>query len=200
MQGKDAELLVSLCAIEPGLVDAWKRAFQGIAGVDIRDGDILGRRADAIVSPANSFGYMDGGIDLAYRDFFGMQLETRLREQIGANYDGELPVGLATVIETGDESMPFLIAAPTMRVPENVSDTANAYLAFRAALLAVRAHNAGAGKQIRSVLSPGMATGVGAMDHGRAARQMAAAYLAAMHRVRPAGPSEIWDQHRQLLR
>lgn len=30
----------------------------------------------------------------------------------------------------------FLISAPTMRIPENVSNTVNAYLAFRAVILA----------------------------------------------------------------
>lgn len=196
---KSTQLLVSLRAIDPGLVSAWKLAFEGISGVDIREGDILSWQADAIVSPANSFGYMDGGIDAAYRERFGMQVEMRLQERIRAHYDGELPVGLATVVETGDASVHFLIAAPTMRVPENVSRTANAYLAFRAALLAVRAHNAAGGRQIRSVLSPGMATGVGGMSHARAARQMAAAYRALVHGVRPTGPSTTWEQHLHLL-
>jgi O-acetyl-ADP-ribose deacetylase (regulator of RNase III) len=197
---QDSQLLVSLRAIDPGMVSAWELAFEGIAGVDIRKGDILSWTADAIVSPANSFGYMDGGIDAAYRERFGIQIELRLQERIRVHHEGELPVGQATVIETGQASVPFLVAAPTMRVPENVSGTANAYLAFRAALLAVRLHNSAGGPQIRSLLSPGMATGVGAMSHQRAARQMAAAYRAVMHGVRPTGPSTIWEQHLQLLR
>ena len=30
--------------------------------------------ADAIVSPANSFGFMDGGIDMVYSKRFGWQM------------------------------------------------------------------------------------------------------------------------------
>ena len=40
--------------------------------------EILESSADAIVSPANSFGYMDGGIDLVYLHRFGWELQTAL--------------------------------------------------------------------------------------------------------------------------
>lgn len=61
------------------LVAAWRQEFTGIPGVSISQGDIFSERsgpvsagdpidirADAVVSPANSFGFMDGGIDLVY--------------------------------------------------------------------------------------------------------------------------------------
>jgi O-acetyl-ADP-ribose deacetylase (regulator of RNase III) len=118
------------------MANAWQEAFDGIANVDIPVGDILEAVADAVVSPSNSFGYMDGGIDSAYRGFFGVEIETRLQAHIGTMYEGELPVGQAIVLETGHGAIPFLVAAPTMRVPSNVDDTVNVYLAFRAALLA----------------------------------------------------------------
>jgi O-acetyl-ADP-ribose deacetylase (regulator of RNase III) len=40
--------------------------FKGVENVRISGGDIFELKADAIVSPANSFGYMDGGIGLVY--------------------------------------------------------------------------------------------------------------------------------------
>jgi O-acetyl-ADP-ribose deacetylase (regulator of RNase III) len=58
-----------------------------------------------------------------------------------------------------------------MRVPDNISETVNVYLAFRAALLLAKES-----KQIRSLVSPALGTGVGAMPIERAARQMYAAY------------------------
>jgi len=143
---------VNLRALDTGLTSAWREAFEGIRHVDIQAGDILESAADAIVSPANSFGYMDGGIDLVYRNFFGAGFETRLQEQIQARHDGELPVGQAIILATGHEALPFLIAAPTRSVPTNVSETINAYLAFRAALPAVQQHNALHGRRIRSLL------------------------------------------------
>lgn len=46
------------------VVRAWEKYFKGIANVRVSHGDIFERTAGAIVRPANSFGYMDGGIDL----------------------------------------------------------------------------------------------------------------------------------------
>lgn len=63
-----------------------------------------------------------------------------------------------------------------MRVPGPVPDTVNAYLAFRAALRAVLAHNAAGRPQIRRVLCPGLATTTGRMPVGRCAAQMRAAW------------------------
>jgi len=97
--------------------------------------------ADAIVSPSNSFGFLDGGIDQVYTTFFGgRRLQDRLQDDIVALHDGELPVGCATVVPTGDARIPWLVAAPTMRTPQLVDDTANAYLALRAALFAWYRH------------------------------------------------------------
>jgi O-acetyl-ADP-ribose deacetylase (regulator of RNase III) len=159
------------------MVEWWASYFKACADVQVSRGDIFEDSADAIISPANSFGFMDGGIDLVYLRRFGHELQERLQALLLAQHDGELPVGQAVVIETGDQAIPFLISAPTMRVPMDVSDTVNAYLAFRAAIRAVRRHNAMAQSPIRSVLSPGLCTAVGRMPFERCARQMHAAYV-----------------------
>jgi O-acetyl-ADP-ribose deacetylase (regulator of RNase III) len=118
---------------------------------------------------------MDGGIDLAYLRHFGLELQSRVQAKIRVDFLGELPVGQATVVSTGRDTVPFLVVAPTMRVPDRVGTTLNVYLAFRAALLAVLAHNRDGGG-IESLRVPAMGTGVGAMPLVRAARQMRAAY------------------------
>lgn len=159
----------------PAIVDAWTSEFEGVSGVEISQGEIFGVTADAIVSPANSFGFMDGGIDYVYIEHFGSSLESRLQALLLAEYDGELPVGQAVIVATGAASIPWLISAPTMRVPMDVSRTANAYLAFRAALIAVRRHNASSPQQIQSILCPGLGTAVGRMAPRTCARQMHAA-------------------------
>jgi O-acetyl-ADP-ribose deacetylase (regulator of RNase III) len=131
------------------------------------------------VSPANSFGYIDGGIDLVYLRRFGWELQTRLQAHLRDEHDGELPVGQATIVETFDTAIPYLVSAPTMRIPMNVSDTINAYLAFRAAIRAVKLHNREVpGATIRTVLCPGLCTAIGRMPPDLAARQMAAAFEA----------------------
>jgi O-acetyl-ADP-ribose deacetylase (regulator of RNase III) len=164
--------------IDEEVVLSWKKHFNGVENVSISGGDIFELKADAIVSPANSFGYMDGGIDLVYIKRFGWELQTRLQSHLKEQHDGELPVGQATIVETFDAEIPFLVSAPTMRVPMNVSNTLNAYLAFRAAIRAVRQHNNSDARPIRKVLCPGLCTAIGRMPPDLAAKQMAAAYRA----------------------
>lgn len=159
------------------MVEAWRLQFGPSTSVDISSGSILHRRADAIVSPANSFGFMDGGVDLAYSRFFGWGLQDRLRALLREDFGGELPVGAAVVVATGHADIPWLVSAPTMRVPEVVSGTVNAYLALRAALRAVDLHNLSGAPEISTLLCPGLGTGVGRMEHSTCARQMHAAWL-----------------------
>jgi O-acetyl-ADP-ribose deacetylase (regulator of RNase III) len=158
------------------MADAWRHYFRDTEQVEVSCGDILARRADAIVSPANSFGFMDSGIDLAYSKRFGWGVQERLQQLLRAEQDGELPVGQAVIIETQDKEIPFLISAPTMRVPMNSAKTMNAYLAFRAVLRVVKEHNRSSTIPIRSILCPGLGHAVGRMPADRCARQMWAAY------------------------
>jgi O-acetyl-ADP-ribose deacetylase (regulator of RNase III) len=162
--------------IDVDVVQAWREHFKAFDNVRVSQGDIFEVDADAIVSPANSFGYMDGGIDLVYVQRFGWELQSRLQSHLKEEHDEELPVGDATIVETFDPGIPYLISAPTMRVPMNVSNTLNAYLAFRAAIRVVKQHNVESAKPIRSVLCPGLCTAIGRMPADLAAKQMATAY------------------------
>src|SRR5260370_6767409 len=114
-----------LTAVEESLADAWTKFCGDLDFVTIHLGSILDLDCDAVVSPANSYGFMDGGIDAIYIGYFGSDVQTRLRRQILDHHHGELIVGQADVIETGHERIPFLIAAPTMRVPMNLGETVN---------------------------------------------------------------------------
>lgn len=167
---------IILCAMSVELEYAWRKAFEGCIDVEVRAGNILRHEAGAIVSPANSFGFMDGGIDLVYSQHFGWELEGRVRKSILSDHHGELPVGRALIVPTADERVPWLVCAPTMRVPMRIESTFNAYLAFRATLIALKEFNARAETRIMSVLVPGLGTGEGRMPPGDCARQMKEAY------------------------
>jgi O-acetyl-ADP-ribose deacetylase (regulator of RNase III) len=140
------------------------------------------------VSPANSFLYMDGGIDLIYARRFPSCVKLG-REHV--QHYGEVPVGDAEVYRLAEG--PSMIWAPTMRVPENVANTVNAYLAFRSVLpLAVAMH-------ARTVICPGFCTGIGKMTGRRAAFQMNAAWED-FHRIdKDRDHLDIWDEHRWML-
>lgn len=89
---------------------------------------------------------------------------------------GEQPVGTAFVVETNDPALPFIVHAPTMRVPGSIAGTDKVYVATWAALLAVQSHNVACEQKISSVAFPAMGTGFGGVAFSEAARQMAAAY------------------------
>jgi len=184
----------------PDLVDAWRRELSGVANVEVSCGDIFEVAADAVVSPANSFGFMDGGIDLVYSRRFGWDLQERLQALLRAEHAGELPVGQAVIVETLASDIPWLVSAPTMRVPADISGTVNAYLALRAALLVVRRH--ALEPRIETVLCPGLGTAVGRMPPARAARQMAQAWAVVELGQTPAPRllAEAHDTHAWLLR
>lgn len=154
------------------LVAAWERAFEDVDAVRVVEGDFFAHPADAMVSPANSFGVMDGGLDRVIRERLGFPVERAVQQRILERHHGELPIGQAEIVATGSSDWPRLIVAPTMRVPESVAQTLNPYLAFRAILLAARAH----APPIRSIVCPGLGTGIGGMDAERCAVQMRMAW------------------------
>lgn len=178
------------------LAAAWTDYFEEYAaGVSIIRGNILDVECDAIVSPANSFGFMDGGLDHALSERFGWNLQERLQARIRSHPIRELLVGEALIIETGDPRVPWLVSAPTMRVPMRLRQSINAYLAMKAILATVMTHNGN--PPIRSVAIPGLGTGVGKLSAEIAARQMAAAYQEIVQRVEnyPADFGTAQKQH-----
>lgn len=169
-------LRVSFGDTNPAVAQALAAAFRGVAAVEVVEGSLLDLMCDAIVSPANSFGDMGGGIDKAIDDFHGGEAQRRVMAAIAEQHFGELPVGSALVVEVPNRRFPFVVAAPTMRIPGSVAGSINAYLSMRAACVAVLKHNATQPTRIRSVAIPGLGTGVGAMPYADAAEQMRAAY------------------------
>ncbi len=128
---------------------------------------------DCIVSPANSFGLMDGGVDMAITRFFGFELMDAVQSRIVREYFGEQPVGTCMVVETGHAEHPYLAHTPTMRVPMDIRGTDNVYLAMFAMLRAVALHNGSSDvRRIEVVACPGLGTLTGRMSPSEAARQM----------------------------
>ena len=171
------ELKIILCDINAKMVDAWRSAFNLYPEVEIIQGDIFKIDADALVSPANSFGFMDGGLDYLISKFFNFTIQEKVQQRLKEQFFGELPVGQAIVVETGFDKFPYLISAPTMPVPLNVSKSINAYLAMRAILISIIDYNLKRTKKvIKSVVIPGLCGATGRMPFPRIAFQMQKAY------------------------
>lgn len=158
------------------LCAAWQSAFQGHPEVKVFHGKFENiQEFDCMVSAANSFGLMDGGVDLAISNYFGNTLQLRVQRIIIDNYNGEQPVGTSFIIETNHADHPFLAHTPTMRVPMPIDNTDNVYQAMKAMLQAVKSFNT-TGERIKTVVCPGLGTATGRVPFEEAARQMALAY------------------------
>jgi O-acetyl-ADP-ribose deacetylase (regulator of RNase III) len=172
-----------LSAVEPALANAWNQFCGDLDFVQVHHGSILDVECDAMVSPANSFGFMDGGIDDLYMDHFGSEIQMVVRRQIFDHHGGELIVGNADIVETGDAGVPFLIVAPTMRVPMVLTDSVNPYLAARAVFRLIKYGMFTSGKykdepvagHVNTVAIPGLGTGTGKVGYNTCAHQTRAA-------------------------
>ncbi len=171
------------------VVNAWAEAFSAFPEVTIQQGDLLAVAKNSVVSPANSYGFMDGGIDAAYRTFFGPQIERKVQEAVTRRPEGHLPVGASLVVPTGHQRVPFLIVAPTMTVPEQVMSN-NCYRAMRAIL------RVATGEVGQHIYCPGLATGVGMVPPENAAAMMAQAYRDWKRGAEPAASPNAAPPHR----
>lgn len=160
-----------LVDIDPLVVEAWEIAFEGCSNVYIRQDDILSIAENTIVSPANGYGIMDGGIDLIYSEYFGEKPQKEVQKKISRRPDGILPVGSAVLVETGNAKIPYMISAPTMIVPEKV-DKANVYFAMSAILKVANTNR----NIVKKIFCPGLATGTGGVLPIDAATEMAHCY------------------------
>jgi O-acetyl-ADP-ribose deacetylase (regulator of RNase III) len=169
-------LRISLGDTNPEVAQALATAFDDVDQVEVVEGNLLDLACDAIVSPANSFGDMSGGIDKVIDDFHGGAAQKAVTAAIAEQFLGEFPVGAAVIVKLPSRRFPHVVAAPTMRIPGSVAGTINAYLAMRAALVAVLRHTAAGSSSIRSLAVPGLGTGVGGMPYQEAGEQMRTAF------------------------
>ena len=164
-----------LCDPALPVVEAWDAYFSRIDRVEIVTDDPASQSADALVLAVTSLGQMDGGPDRELLTILGEDLPAEVYNLVQDEHGGELVVGNAEILSTLHPQFPFLILAPVVRVPQNVSRTVNVYLSMRAALRSVLLFNGEHGDVITSVLAPALGVTVGQMPPLRSARQMRAA-------------------------
>jgi O-acetyl-ADP-ribose deacetylase (regulator of RNase III) len=131
-------------------------------------------------SPANSFGFMDGGIDRVYSEIFpGIQKTVQskikhfnLETSLGRFY---LPIGSSIIVSTGNREPSrtrLLACVPTMFFPSNIQGTDNVYWATIGLLRMLQRM----GLDVNlTVAIPCFGTGVGMMSPKDAASQVAKA-------------------------
>jgi O-acetyl-ADP-ribose deacetylase (regulator of RNase III) len=173
-------LTLVLVAVDEPVAAAWHALAATRPGLEVHEGSITDVDVDAVVSPANSFGFMGGGIDGVYARWFP-GVSDRVRAASGADSGGELPVGEAVIVPTGADRPTWLISAPTMREPGELlpADGAAARAAATAVLRLWRDGTLPDGgpvrEAVRSIALPGLGTGVGGLDPAVCACQVGAA-------------------------
>ena len=174
-----------LCDLNKALCEEWRKAFDG-TDFTVYHGNILDliQDVDALVAPGNSFGIMDGGIDLVYRNRFGMELQQTVQSAISGLFGGILPVGRAVLASATPVD---LIYAPTMLTPRPIVDDRDVRLAMRAAI-GVVLNYLGADTRIAC---PGLGTFSGRVPPDRAALRMREGYDDALS---DSNPLTTWDQ------
>lgn len=174
------------------LCSEWKKEFEGCKDVSVICGNFFKVPTDCWVSPANSFCFLDGGIDEHIRKHYeknNFDIQRKAWDFAVEKFNGEILVGQAAyipvyvpdrIVYKQEEFLPDLIIAPTMRVPMKLPhDSVNVYLAMRAILLKLKEVNPTSKRNSDNeftVTISGLGTGIGQLPYNICARQMRLAY------------------------
>ncbi|MDR8407845.1 macro domain-containing protein [Nonomuraea sp. 3-1Str] len=155
-------LEVVLADVNAEVVETWRSAFADTPEIEILQASILDQRVDAWVSPTNSRGRMDGGVDAVIKKYLGAGIQLRVQRAIRDRFGGSLPVGSAVCVPSGAVNPKFLISTPTMeQSSQDVSETLNVALACAAAFQAIHMQNEKEPGSIASVALVGMGAATG---------------------------------------
>ncbi len=134
------KMKLDLVTNSAGMAEAWEDAFRGYKGVTAHCCDFrtfIGQHpeVDAVVSPANAYGLMDGNYDRAISEEFGPALAERVRAVILEQFCGEQPVGTSFSVPIPGREDILLIHTPTMRAPSPIVDPLVVYQCMRTTLM-----------------------------------------------------------------
>jgi len=129
--------------------------------IKVEEESILEIGADAIVNPANSYGYMGGGIAGVIKKKGGVEIEME------AVSFAPIPIGHAVITTAGKlTNCQKVIHSPTMEQPSQQTNINYVEEAVNAALQCAEDNG------IEVIAMPGMGTGVGKVPVDKAAKTM----------------------------
>ncbi len=176
-----------LLDINSDMTDAWQKYFK-FNNIEIVNEDFAifmdnHPNIEAIVSPANSFGLMDGGYDKAIIDYFGEQLMKDVQKSIMLKWYGEQPVGTSITVPISNRIVPdikrglmgkkyaILIHTPSMRTPEVIEDSRIIYQCMRTTLIEAEK------QEVNSIVIPAFGGLTGKVPYDDIAKMMFLAYM-----------------------
>ena len=174
---------IYLLDINKNMTDAWEKLFHPLKDVEIINEDFVSfmdkhPNIEAVVSPANSFGLMDGGYDKAITDYFGESLMKDVQKSILLKWYGEQPVGTSMTVPIYNRKFTtilgtrycVLIHTPSMRTPEVIKDSRIIYQCMRTTLIEAKR------QEIKSIVIPAFGGLTGKVPCDEIAKMMCLAY------------------------
>ena len=162
---------------DKSLTNCWKLYFRNEKDVEVVCDDFKQfmdtTDVECVVSPANSYGLMDGGYDRAISEWFGFGLMKKVQRYIVEKWLGEQPVGTSFIISTGVKDIK-LIHTPTMRVPSIIKDPMVIYNCMRTCLMTAFENN------VQSIVVPAFGGGCGNVRYQTICDMMYHAYKQVM--------------------
>lgn len=174
---------IYLLDINPHMTKAWEAYFKDIDDVEIVNTDfdnfMFDYTVDAVVSPANAFGLMDGGYDGAITRYFGKQLMKDVQYKIITEWYGEQPVGTSISVPIKGKQVYYndkikdmmLIHTPTMRTPSRIIDEKIIYQCMRTTLIEAIKNN------VKNIVIPAFGGCAGGVGFSTIAKMMYLAYI-----------------------
>ncbi len=155
------------------MCDEWIKYFKDFSDVEVVCDNIEYydiTNVDCLVSPANSYGIMNGGYDLALTRMFGNCLQEKVKEYIINNFYGEQTVGSSIIVDIPNTNKK-LIHTPTMRIPSPIVDSEIVYTSMRSTLICALNNN------VKSIIIPAFGGDTGMLPMRIVAKEMFKAYI-----------------------
>lgn len=163
---------IYLLDIDKSMTDEWEKEFGNDYGIEIVNDNFkhfmdTHEDIDGIVSPANSFGIMDGGYDKAIINYLGENAQTNVYTILDLLFDGYQPIGTSCPISFYKYT---ILHTPTMRYPEEIIDKRVIFDCMYNCLVCAKKAN------LKSIVIPAFGACTGKVPRSTVAKLMHLAY------------------------
>ncbi len=161
------EFKIIFCAINNSeFIDCYEKYLKQFNNTEFYFGNFLDleNKFDCIISPGNSFGLFDGGIDGVINKFFSEidEFIVHIQKQLIEMCGGYQQPGTCKLFTTGIKKCPYIAHTPTMGIPLAISDFSIIYHGMWSVLIEIHNHNKNnPTKKIKSILCPALGAGAG---------------------------------------
>ena len=157
----------------PEIINEWSKAFEDDKEIIVIEDKFKHfmdtHDIECVVSPANAWGIMSGGYDLAITNYYGDALQRSVQKYINHNLYGEQPVGTSIILDI-PKTRQKLIHTPTMQISIPIKDSFVVYQCMRTTLMTALDNN------IKSIVIPAFGGDCGKISPKVVATKMKEAY------------------------